>query len=365
MKKIAILGAGNAGCLTALHYYYYGKDMFEITIYHDPDTPIERVGQGTTLRVATLISKLFDLNLAERNLIQATRKEGILYENWGKKKSKIYHSFPISLGAIHYSPHLLSTLILESGLFKVEHKKVKNPESEIDSDYIFDCRGRHGRDASKYDTLINPINSAILSRSDRMSDSKFTGTIATPNGWTFVIPNHDSTSYGYLYNSDITTKKDAKKDFMQRFDVIPDGYLSFQNYLAKNCFVGERTILNGNKLSFLEPLEATSTDLYLYMCRISWDHITNGIDKSLCNEAIRAQVFKLQKYILWHYQFGSAYDTPFWEYAKSLPFETDAEFDGYLQIAKNNTFAEIQRIYADIEYAQWPVYSFKNWIENV
>ena len=39
MKRIAIIGAGNAGCITALHYYYHGHDSFDITIYHNPSIP--------------------------------------------------------------------------------------------------------------------------------------------------------------------------------------------------------------------------------------------------------------------------------------------------------------------------------------
>ena len=41
------------------------------------------------------------------------------------------------------------------------------------------------------------------------------------------------------------------KDFIERFDVIPDGYLSFDNYVAKDAWRGERTILNGNLYSSL------------------------------------------------------------------------------------------------------------------
>ena len=45
-KKIAIIGAGNAGCISALHFYYYADDKYEIEIYHSPgEHPIERVGQ--------------------------------------------------------------------------------------------------------------------------------------------------------------------------------------------------------------------------------------------------------------------------------------------------------------------------------
>ena len=35
---------------------------------------------------------------------------------------------------------------------------------------------------------------------------------------------------------------------------------------------------------------------------------------------------ELETFILWHYQSGSIYNTPFWEYAKSLPFNPDSNF---------------------------------------
>ena len=46
--KIAIIGAGNAGCITALHFYKHLRDSgdlenFEIKIYHSPEYhPIEK-----------------------------------------------------------------------------------------------------------------------------------------------------------------------------------------------------------------------------------------------------------------------------------------------------------------------------------
>ena len=53
MKKvfrIAIVGAGNAGCVTALHYQrYLSKELnnFEIEIYHSPQQhPIEKSWSG-------------------------------------------------------------------------------------------------------------------------------------------------------------------------------------------------------------------------------------------------------------------------------------------------------------------------------
>ena len=43
---------------------------------------------------------------------------------------------------------------------------------------------------------------------------------------------------------------------------------------------------------------------------------------------------QVKNFVLWHYQFGSKYDTPFWDYAKTLAFE-DKVFDQFLDHAKS------------------------------
>ena len=217
-KKIAVIGAGNAGCITALHFYFHGRDKFEIEIYHSPgEHPIEKVGQGTTLIPTMLISSVFGSNWYDNN-IGATLKSGILYEGWGKSKDEFFHTFPMHNMSAHYVPQKLSNAVLESGLFKVKQQTINDPEKEIDSDWIIDCRGRHNRDKDNYDSLINPLNSCLLYRKEgRDSDLIYTRTVATPNGWTFAVPNTDSVSYGYLYNNTITSKEDATEDFLERF----------------------------------------------------------------------------------------------------------------------------------------------------
>jgi len=370
-KKIAIVGAGNAACITAMQYYLMGKDEIDkITIYYDPSNPIERVGQGSILSISLMINSFFYLDFLDNNIIKSTRKEGIMYENWGQKNKKIFHSFPQSMTALHYVPNLLSQAVLNSGAFEVVEKNIQDPEKEIDSDFIFDCRGRNNRDPELYDTLINPLNSVILSRKEKVySDLVYTRTVATPNGWTFVIPNTDSTSYGYLYNNTITPKEEAKKDFIERFDVVPDGDLSFENYIAKNCFQGDRTILNGNRLSFLEPLEATSTGFYLHVALNAWGYIFHGVEKEYINQEVRKEMLRLQNFILWHYQTGSKFKTPFWDYAKSLPFNPDEDFNYILNHCTHQDFSTIirneARNGAQSMYSQWSPSSFKCWAEGV
>lgn len=379
--KIAIVGAGNAACVTALLYQYYsrfyGNDLIDkITIYHDPTVPIERVGQGTNIKITNLIRQLVKVSLfTEENIIKATTKDGILYENWGKKNKNVFHDFPLESRAVHYVPNLFSKMVLESGFFEVVEKNITDVESEIDADYIFDCRGKNNRDPSLYEKLINPLNSVILSRKEG-EDPKlnYTRCVATPDGWTFVIPNHDSVSYGYLYNNTITDFETAKNNFIDLFDVVPDGDFSFENYIAKSVWQGERTILNGNRLCFLEPLEATSTGFYYDVAMHVWEHICYGVDKETCNKKIRKNMKQIQNFVLWHYQSGSVYDTPFWKYARSLPFNPDDKFKSILSDSRKNDYLGInisniktgrQNVMDQILYSQWTAYSFKMWDEKV
>ena len=96
--KISIVGGGNAGCITALHYAFYTQDIdnLEIELIYNPDIPPEPVGQGTLLDVP----KLLWLALREtwyHNSIHATFKSGILYEGWGKKNDKVFMNLVLRL----------------------------------------------------------------------------------------------------------------------------------------------------------------------------------------------------------------------------------------------------------------------------
>ena len=366
-KKIAVVGSGNAGSITALHYGYYGNEICDIDLYYDPNIPIERVGQGTVVPIAKLLAESLSMDWSN-NPIKATFKTGARFENWGKLNHDFYHKFNFNSMSCHYVPSLLSKAVIESGLVNPIEKNIENPEEEIDADYIFDCRGKSRNNFERdYDNLINPLNAVVLAqKEDRDPNLTHTRCVATPNGWTFVIPNHDSVSYGYLYNNTITTKEEAEKDFIERFDVEPNGGLNFNNYVAKNVWAGERTILNGNRFSFIEPLEATSTPVYQNVAKYAWNHIFDGAPKSRVNDELQLIVRRVQTFLLWHYQFGSKFDSPFWEYAKSLEFNPDDEFKIRLEQSINSSYFELDRYDGNVDgYGIWPRYSFKQWIENV
>jgi len=355
--KIAIVGAGNAACATALQLQLVNcKCKNEITIYHSDKYPIEKVGQGTLPGFPEVLYNILGVDW-HNNSIDATIKTGILYEGWGKKQYEIFHPFAMhSIGA-HINPSKLSTLLLESGLVNVVDKDVIDPEKEIDADWIYDCRGRHNRDKDNYDKLITPVNSVLLSSRYKLPSDNFNHTraVATPNGWTFIIPLKDTISYGYLYNDKITSAQQAGEDFVSRFRVShADHELKFDSYYAKNMFIGERTILQGNAYGFIEPLEATAINFYQDLCAQSIEHMFNNTSKARVNERVRHMMKRIETFLLWHYQFGSQYDTPFWEYAKSLPFNPDEQFNYILNNLDGNR-----------RYYWLRASSFKNWYNGV
>ena len=97
-EKIAIIGAGNAGCISAINLHYLNvieDNDIEIEIYHDLNSPIEKVGQGTQLNIRETVFDVLGINWVSKNTIKATTKQGIRYKGWGKKNDDFFHPFDI------------------------------------------------------------------------------------------------------------------------------------------------------------------------------------------------------------------------------------------------------------------------------
>ena len=77
MKKITVVGGGNAGCFTALYCAWMDKQKdFEVELIYDPEIPPERVGQATILEASALLWATTGFNWYD-NKIHATMKSGI------------------------------------------------------------------------------------------------------------------------------------------------------------------------------------------------------------------------------------------------------------------------------------------------
>ena len=370
--KISVVGGGNGGCFTALYLAWHCKDI-EVELIYNPEILPERVGQATLLNPPGLLWAATGFDWYH-NPIHATMKSGILYEGWGQVNDKVFHPFPPNSMAMHYCPWEMQASIIQSGHFKVTHGDV-DPK-DVDADYVFDCRGKPD-DFSNYEDLDNPINACILGRPKwNTSRNSWSRHVATPDGWTFVIPTHKSSPsndfcVGYCYNRDITQKEVAEYNFLEKFDVEVTKHVKFKNYIAKNPIIDDRIILNGNRLFFLEPLESSSTQTYIMWVKYIVDHVLKGeATFKNASKEVRRYIEQVKNFVLWHYQCGSKYDTPFWDYARSLTFKDDA-FDAMLYESRTyDKYGIIPKSYGGYtidgnEYGQWAPYSFKVWYQGM
>ena len=366
MKKLSVIGAGSAGLLSAVQAYYtfVNESNWEVELIHDPNVPPEKVGQGTVPGVMILLSSVFDIHWAD-NPFDVTIKHGIMYKNWGKKKDKFFHPFGMGYSAAHYDVNKFREFILSSNKFKVIEKNVKD-YSDVDSDYIIDCSGKPAS-FDNYTTLINPINSVLLGRSEKEDDLRWTDCVATPDGWCFRIPNVDSVSLGYLFNKNITTVNQARENFKNIFGIDSTDNLNFSNYISNEFIIDDRVCLNGNKLMFLEPLEANSNPAYVQATNRYLSYMLGKMSKKEVYSEISSYALKTQNFLLWLYQSGSKYDTPFWDYATSLKFE-DNLFDALVSVCSNRSMESIWSLMDNQsvpqQYGQWDLASFKTWIQN-
>ena len=370
--KVGVIGAGNGGCFTALHTGWYTRNNpdVEVELIYNPETSPEVVGQATVIDVPSLLWAATDFNWYNNN-INATFKSGILYEGWGKVNDKVFHPFPADKMAMHYCPWEMQNLVLNSGHFKVTEGEVH--PYQIDADYIFDCRGKPD-DFSDYEDLKNPINACILAEPNwDTTKALWSRHVATPDGWTFVIPTHSSSPshkycVGYCYNTNITSKENAENNFLNMFDVNVTKHVNFRNYVAKNAVVDDRIFKNGNRLFFLEPMESSSSQAYISWVRMIFDYIFNNKDFNP-NASVNNYIKQLQNFVLWHYQYGSKYDTPFWDYAKTFTID-DPRFYEIKDLCSKSSMYDCRPVYyggdAQITgFGQWDLYSFKCWNDGM
>jgi hypothetical protein len=403
--KIVIIGGGNAGVWTALHYGHWTRHLtdIEVELIHDPEIDSFPVGQGTTLDVVELLWLACGTDWYH-NEIRATPKLGILYENFSKENPNIYHTFPFNSIAMQMDPKYLQGYILNSGLFNVKEENVTDLDT-VDADVIFDCRGNTKKDDIEYVPLYSPVNSVLLALGPSPTDPQlWSRHVATPDGWTFVIPNTtDTISYGYVYNADITPLETAKTNFRELFPEASESYskhfdhkqevvnLPFESYIANEPVRidsnGRKIILNGNRLSFLEPMESTAIGFYLEVAIKTFDWVINrdpflspkaGLEMKVFHSKevitnIHKEFHEIQKFILWHYTKGSVYDTPFWKAAQTKTttvFEQpDERFQEIVNLAKSIDSTDCRALPTPaggppVTYGQWPPLSIKTWYDK-
>jgi len=95
MKKIVIVGGGSAGWMTASYLSKHHPDI-EIQLIEDKDTPIIGVGEATTPYLMRFFKDIGIENESDwMPHVNATYKNGILYDNWDHINSRFWHAFEV------------------------------------------------------------------------------------------------------------------------------------------------------------------------------------------------------------------------------------------------------------------------------
>ena len=363
MTKIVILGRGLTGLLSALRLNFHNLDPqtenIDVELYYDSEIPPVPFGQGTLPNTPILLYDTLQFNMYE-NPIGATPKLGILYENWGHIHDKFFHTFPPGkLNGIHYDVDKLQEYIIANLKFPLIDKKINNYD-EVDADYVIDCRG-FPTSLEGYKKLNNPLNSVILGRVNKpLPHQLWSGHTATKDGWMFTIPLQDYVSYGYLYNNEFTSKEvatDSFKELVNDIEIV--SCRSFENYISETPVIDGRIFLNGNKLYFLEPMEANALAVHSTFLEeiIRTKLFKMHTDKYLIKN-VNKLIEQVESYLLYHYSFGSRWKNDFWDYAESLKKFIDPDLVKLMDMSKN-----ISNIHLKSElftYGIWSPYSVNN-----
>ena len=322
---IAVVGKGTSSIITCLSLVKKGH---KVTVFYDPETKHINVGESTTPHFAELINEVLGISIHDLcNYNVSSIKTGIKFIDWGKGKS-FQHNFATNKIAFHFqntdfNPFLWDVLEknnLVSFIPQKVNSYIKSGEKVIVENYSFDfiifCNG--WSDSDVYETpFFKTVNTALLYTKDEVDvDNLHTIHKATENGWEFGLPfpRKNITKCGYLFDRDISNSQKIIKDFENKNIEIYEKYEWTPKY-AEKIIQNDCCAYNGNRLFFLEPLQAMSLYYTICFCDYICDFLEERTPENLCLLNIKYQydMWEYQMSIAYHYNFGSVFTSDFWK----------------------------------------------------
>jgi len=354
LRRIAVVGRGTAGSLAAASVTRLHPDSdHELHHIYDSRIPAIGVGEGSWPSLVQELQRLTKLpHETVQQRLKGTRKYGVAFEGWGRRSRDFTHYFtPQQVSyAYHLSADLMAGLLEESTRARHIDAKVVNitrveggAQVEFEDraperyDLVFDARGfpRELHPDRHIDISFIPTNTAVIRRCPAIIKEgdgpvlqhTYTRAVARPHGWIFVIPLTVHTSYGYIFNRDVSGLAEIEADFdafletdgVSEFEqraVIP-----FPNFVHRQLYDGAVARI-GNAAAFMEPLEATaivSAQLQIGMVlhtrlNRSLEHLER--DAPVVNRFLVNNMLCYGLFVGWHYSCGSRYDSEFWRHAR-------------------------------------------------
>lgn len=354
LNRIAVIGRGTAGSLAAASVtHQLADDEYELHHIYDSRIPVIGVGEGSWPSLVQELAQLTNLPHEKiQQQIKGTRKYGVAFEGWGRRSQNFIHYFtPQQVSyAYHLAADLLAELLHESANAKHIDAKVlditrMDSGARIDFeerasetyDLVFDARGFPKELDTEQSINISfiPTNTAVIRRCPAIMQNEdglvlqhtYTRAVARPHGWVFVIPLTAHTSYGYIFNRDVSDLDAVEADFDELLDSdgVPEfehrAVIQFPNFVHRQLFDGVVARI-GNAAAFMEPLEATaivSAQLQIGMVlHIRLNRALEHIDRDapVVNRFLVNTILRYGLFVGWHYSCGSIYQSEFWDYAR-------------------------------------------------
>ena len=350
-----MIGRGTAGSLAAANVTRLHPDSdHELHHIYDSRIPVIGVGEGSW---PSLVQDLQQLTKMPHETVQqrlnGTRKYGVAFEGWGRHSRDFTHYFtPQQVSyAYHLSADVMADLLQEGTRARHIDANVLNitrvdggARVEFDGraperyDLVFDARGfpRELNPDQHIDISFIPTNTAVIRRCPSIIREEpdgpivkhtYTRAVARPHGWIFVIPLTVHTSYGYIFNRDVSSLADVESDFDEFLET--DGVSEFEqravipfpNFVHRQIYDGVVARV-GNAAAFMEPLEATaivSAQIQIGMVlqiRLNRpiEHLER--DAPTVNRFLVNNMLCYGLFVGWHYSRGSRYDSEFWRFAR-------------------------------------------------
>ena len=321
---------------------------------YDSRIPAIGVGEGSWPSLVQELRQLTNLpHETVQQRLKGTRKYGVAFEGWGRRNRDFTHYFtPQQVSyAYHLSADLMADLLHEGT--RAHHIDAKvldiarvegGAQVEFDGrpperyDLVFDARGFPGElhPDRHIDISFIPTNTAVIRRCPAIVTEEpggpilqhtYTRAVARPHGWIFVIPLTIHTSFGYVFNRDVSSLAEVESDFdafletdgVSEFEqraVIP-----FPNFVHRQVYDGAVARI-GNAAAFMEPLEATaivSAQLQIGMVlnmRLNRPAENVNRDAPVVNRFLVNNVLRYGLFVGWHYSCGSRYESAFWRHAR-------------------------------------------------
>jgi len=389
--KLAIIGRGTAGSVSAAYLKSHLSNV-DIDLYYSRDIGTIGVGEGGGPRLTGFLESIsVDQNEFE-DKTYATRKWGILFENWGTRANQTIHHFHPARErySYHFDASQLHELILDKQRVNIIEGNVAainransntgRPSITFDGrvifyDYIIDASGFVHKQQQDADPVASrPLSGNSLLLANRAYLVQTTSRGLTPfqytvsnhtyesltlskalrHGWMFVIPLKHRVSYGYIHNDSLSDMDSVVEELHQeikRIDpahsIIATRTLNFKSFTSSQ-FLDCGVFSIGNRAAFAEPLEATAIEFILRECAeisqlLSRDSIYSNCNKEseqeLFNTRLNHEMQRIALFIGWHYSNGSIYTSEFWSRSKEhyrllrtnlISAEIVSEFDNWL-----------------------------------